>query len=148
MPHQHFCDVAAHHWTCSCDRICICGLPYEQAGHDRCPVELRACDRHEEEHLSASALPLPPGVVPITFPAELERTLRRATRSRRPPAAICIWCGHRYRRYSTQLEAEHFANHCSDAPQELQEHCKQRLQAPVLEQTKKTQNRRARCCRS
>jgi hypothetical protein len=40
---------------------------------------------------------------------------------------ICLWCGHRYADYSPKIEAEHFAKHCPEAPEELKETARARL---------------------
>ena len=41
----------------------------------------------------------------------------------------CLHCDHVYPNYTPELQDEHFAYHCPDAPKELQESAIQRLKA-------------------
>jgi hypothetical protein len=40
---------------------------------------------------------------------------------------FCLWCDHRYADYSPKIEAEHFAHHCPEAPEQLKESARARL---------------------
>jgi hypothetical protein len=39
----------------------------------------------------------------------------------------CLHCGHVYANYSPEIEARHFANSCSGAPEELKKSAQDRL---------------------
>jgi len=41
--------------------------------------------------------------------------------------AACLWCGHGYTEYTHELENEHFAYACPNAPKELRASAKKRL---------------------
>jgi hypothetical protein len=71
----------------------------------------------------------------INLPADAAAKLSRAVRNAKKPGivAACFWCGYGYRRYDHQLEDEHFANVCPNAPEELKTSAKKRLlRQPVL----------------
>ncbi len=55
----------------------------------------------------------------LRLPNDWKQKTRRALRRLNKYAAVCFWCGHGYAEYSKQLEDEHFAHHCPDAPEEL-----------------------------
>jgi hypothetical protein len=40
---------------------------------------------------------------------------------------FCLWCDHVYVKYNHRIENQHFANHCSGAPQELKDSARARL---------------------
>jgi hypothetical protein len=65
----------------------------------------------------------------IKFPADAEAKLRRAVRNAKKPrmVAACFWCGHGYTEYTHEVEDEHFANVCPNAPGKLKADAKKRL---------------------
>ena len=65
----------------------------------------------------------------ISFPADAGAKLRRAVRNAKKPGVVaaCLWCGHGYPKYNHEIENEHFARVCPNAPQELKANAKKRL---------------------
>lgn len=65
----------------------------------------------------------------INFPADAEAKLRRAVRNAKKPrmVAACFWCGHGYTKYTHEIEDEHFASVCPNAPAQLKADAKKRL---------------------
>jgi transketolase len=65
----------------------------------------------------------------IQLPADAGAKIRRAVRNAKKPhmVAACLWCGFGYTEYSHQLEDEHFAHGCPNAPEELKASAKKRL---------------------
>jgi hypothetical protein len=65
----------------------------------------------------------------INFPADAAAKLKRAVRNAKKPhmVAACLWCGFGYTKYSHEIEDEHFANVCPNAPKELKSNAKKRL---------------------
>jgi hypothetical protein len=63
------------------------------------------------------------------FPSDTEAKLRRAVRKARKPgvAAACFWCGHGYAKYDHEMEDEHFAKGCPNAPERLRADALKRL---------------------
>ena len=57
----------------------------------------------------------------LNLPKDHKKRTRRALKRLPKYAAVCFWCGHGYAEYSQEIEDEHFAHHCPDAPRELQE---------------------------
>jgi hypothetical protein len=95
----------------------------EQGDHSECPIELRACP----EHLDGLQPGEVAGGVPISFPEDTADKIKRAVEQGDSYAAVCFWCGHGYGRYTRKIEAEHFAQHCPDAPQQLKDSARARL---------------------
>ena len=65
----------------------------------------------------------------INFPADAAAKIRRAVRNAKKPCmvAACFWCGYGYTMYNHDIENEHFANVCPNAPRELKANAKKRL---------------------
>jgi len=65
----------------------------------------------------------------INFPADAAAKLTRAVRNAKKPhmVAACFWCGHGYTTYNHDVENEHFAYSCSNAPEEIKASAKKRL---------------------
>jgi hypothetical protein len=92
----------------------------------------------------------------IEFPADFEKKADRALRQLGKYVAACLWCGHGYEDISPELQDEHFADHCPDAPKDLIESARSRVQeakadvhAPKESARKETtSNRRCRRKRS
>jgi hypothetical protein len=85
----------------------------------------------------------------IKFPDDFDEKSERALKQLGRYAAACFWCGHGYKEYSAELEDEHFAYHCPDAPEELLEGARKRLMegnadAPEKTARKATSKRRCR----
>ena len=68
-------------------------------------------------------------MVKINLPADAGAKLRRAVRNAKKPGVVaaCLWCGHGYPKYNHEIENEHFARVCPNAPQELKANAKMRL---------------------
>jgi hypothetical protein len=68
-------------------------------------------------------------MVKINFPADAAAKIRRAVRNAKKPCmvAACFWCGYGYTMYNHDIENEHFANVCPNAPRELKANAKKRL---------------------
>jgi hypothetical protein len=66
----------------------------------------------------------------IKLPSDVEAKFRRAARKMRKPGivAVCLWCGHGYTEYTSEIEDKHFADVCPNAPQELKVNAANRLQ--------------------
>jgi hypothetical protein len=64
----------------------------------------------------------------LKLPPDWEKKSKRAFKQLEQYAATCFWCGYGYEEYSPELEGNHFAFHCPDAPEELKESAKARLQ--------------------
>jgi hypothetical protein len=65
----------------------------------------------------------------IILPEDTEAKVRRAVRKGKKPGvvAVCFWCGHGYTKYSPELEDEHFAKVCLNAPETLKVQAVKRL---------------------
>jgi glyoxylase-like metal-dependent hydrolase (beta-lactamase superfamily II) len=65
----------------------------------------------------------------INFPADAAAKMRRAIRKAKKPGIVgsCFWCGHGYAEYTHEIEDEHFANMCPNAPEKLKADAKKRL---------------------
>jgi hypothetical protein len=65
----------------------------------------------------------------INFPTDAGAKLRRAVRNAKKPGVVaaCLWCGYGYTMYNHEVEDEHFANACPNAPEELKANAKKRL---------------------
>ena len=111
VSHRHRCDFAGHDWQCSSrECVCICRVPMHTGDHSKCPVELRACPKHQpEEHTKMPAVEqkTPSKGRRIKLPPEhkLRRALRRL--SRPGFAGVCVWCGYRYRRFNLEIQQAH-----------------------------------------
>jgi hypothetical protein len=89
--------------------------------HSECPIELRACPHHA----SGAAAEAEPDGIQIDF--SMLSDDRQQTRpicrcgcdDTLPSVAFCIWCDHVYADFSPLTEDQHFAHHCSEAPEEL-----------------------------
>jgi hypothetical protein len=135
VSYYHYCDVAGHRWQCNgrasgpCE--CFCGLPMEEGDHSECPIQLLACPKHPQSEPGqiVEAEYNTEKLTPIQFPpdtaAKLKRSLKQAARC----GAVCLWCGHAYREYSLQMEDEHFAYHCPNAPEKAKQDAVSRLKA-------------------
>jgi len=68
-------------------------------------------------------------MVKINLPADAGAKLRRAVRKakKRGVVAACLWCGYGNQKYNHEIEDEHFANACPNAPKELKANAKKRL---------------------
>jgi hypothetical protein len=121
--HRHYCPVVGHNWPCddpTCE--CICGVPMEQAEHDDCPVELRACAAHPEDGFTAEANP---DAVAIDFGILSPENRAAKTKCNCGCAEIdaadivgwCMWCSHVYSAWSPAIANEHFANGCPGVPE-------------------------------
>jgi hypothetical protein len=63
----------------------------------------------------------------LKLPKDWEKKSSRALKKLETYAAVCFWCGHGYKVYTSELEDEHFANTCPDAPKELKDGAIKRL---------------------
>ncbi len=65
----------------------------------------------------------------LNLPADAEAKMRPASRKLKKPGtvAVCLWCGYGYPKYNHEIEDEHFANACPNAPEELKANAKKRL---------------------
>jgi hypothetical protein len=140
MSHYHHCDVTGHQWKCNGQACkCFCGLPMEEGDHTECPTELRACPKHAEAGpISKSEHDTKKSTL-IQFPPDTEAKLKRSIKQAARYGAACFWCGHGYRKYSLQMEDEHFAYHCPNAPEKAKLEAMSRLKA---------RRRKRRLCRS
>jgi hypothetical protein len=130
MSHRHYCDYAGHDWQCSGNCECLCGLLMEGNGHSDCPVELRACPEHSEEEKRNIAEAMASGHDPAFVQRWHERPNCECGCSEADLSNVvgwCLHCHHVYANYSPQIEAQHFANHCPGAPEELKQSSKMRL---------------------
>jgi hypothetical protein len=132
--HRHRCGVDGHEYECSGDCLCICGLAMSGNDHDDCPVELRSCPEHEvEQKQSMSEEALPPGLVEIMFPPEWQHaTLPHCECGCSDidfdkVVGWCFHCDHVYATYTPELDNQHFAYHCPDAPKTVKEAARARL---------------------
>jgi hypothetical protein len=158
MSHRHFCDVAGHYWECDGVRpgffgaapspcICFCGTSPEVGDHSDCPVELRACPEHKKYAMTGlpadESVPEPgEGLTRIKFPPDYKTKAKRAVKQAQKYGAACFWCGQGYEEYSRALEDEHFAHYCPEAPEQLKQIARKRIQ----EETNR--RNRPRSCRS
>jgi hypothetical protein len=130
MSHRHYCDYAGHDWQCSGDCECCCGLPMERHDHSDCPVELRACPEHaaEQQRSIAEAMSSEPDAA---FAQRLrERPHCECGCVETESSEIvgwCLHCDHVYVNYSPKIEAQHFADDCPGAPEELKKSARERL---------------------
>ena len=86
----------------------------------------------------------------IKFPPDFDEKSERALKQLGKYAAACFWCGHGYEEYTSEVEDEHFAHHCPDAPEELREGARKRLTEKDADAPKKTAPQKAtikRTCR-
>jgi hypothetical protein len=115
--HQHFCYVGGHDFECSEDCECICGQPMNGTDHGDCPVELRACPKHEAEQ-NMSEEPAPEAVVEIKFPAAPQRAALHCECGCSDVDASeivgwCLQCNHVYATYDQEIENRHSAYYCA-----------------------------------
>jgi hypothetical protein len=101
----------------------------EKGDHTECPVELRACPKHAEPRQIGKAEYAAEKLTLIQFPPDTEAKLKRSLKQAARYGAACLWCGHGYREYSLQLEDEHFAYHCPNAPEKAKQDAVSRLKA-------------------
>jgi hypothetical protein len=130
MSHRHYCDYAGHDWQCAGDCECICGLPMEGNDHNECPLELRACPEHapEQQRRMVEAMFSEP---------DAEFTQKWQERPHCECGCVeaelstvvgwCLHCDHVYVEYSPEIEAQHFADDCPGAPEELKKSSRERL---------------------
>ena len=130
MSHRHYCDYAGHDWQCDGDCECICGLPMEGNDHSECPVELRACP----EHSAAQQLSHAEATSSESDPAFAQKWQERphcecgcAEAQSSEAVGWCLHCDHVYVNYSPKIEAQHFADDCPGAPEELKKSARARL---------------------
>ena len=86
----------------------------------------------------------------LRLPDDFDEKSERALKQLKKFAASCFWCGYGYKEYSSELEDEHFAYHCPDAPEELKENARKRLRdsdASAQEKTASKQVTSKRKCR-
>ena len=106
MSHRHYCDSAAHDWQGSSrECVCVCGVPMHTGDHSECPVELRACPKHQSEERTkipavAQKTPSKRGRIKLPPEHKLRRALRRLPRP--GLAGVCVWCGYCYWRFKMQ----------------------------------------------
>jgi hypothetical protein len=65
----------------------------------------------------------------LNLPNDADAKFSRAIRNAKKPGIVgaCLWCGHGYPEYSREIENEHFANVCPNAPEQLKADAKKRL---------------------
>jgi hypothetical protein len=63
----------------------------------------------------------------LKLPRDWKKKSSRALKKLDTYAAVCFWCGHGYKEYTSELEDDHFAHQCSEAPKELKEGALKRL---------------------
>jgi hypothetical protein len=134
MSHRHFCDFAGHNWQCGEQCHCICGLPMEGHDHSNCSVELRPCPEHaaEQERRMAEAMSSVPDAAFMRESNEGESALPHcecgcAEIESSKVVGWCLHCDHVYVNYSPEIEDRHFADNCTDAPEELKKSARERL---------------------
>jgi hypothetical protein len=130
MSHRHYCDFAGHDWQCGGDCECICGLPMEGHDHSDCPVELRACPEHaaEQERSIAEAMSSEPDAAFIQKWQERPRCdCGCAEAESSKVVGWCLYCDHVYLDFSLVIQAQHFAEDCPGAPEELKKSARERL---------------------
>ena len=73
----------------------------------------------------------------IILPDDTDAKVRRAVRKGKKPGvvAVCFWCGHGYTEYSHEIENEHFAKVCPNAPEKLKVDATKRLGGAMSEPT-------------
>ena len=129
MSHRHYCDYAGHDWQCVGICECICGLPMEGNDHSECSVELRACPEHSAAQLSHAE-----ATSSESDPAFAQKWQERlhcecgcAEAQSSETVGWCLHCDHVYVSYSPKIEAQHFAEKCPGAPEELKKSARARL---------------------
>lgn len=134
MSHRHWCDWAGHDWQCSGDCECLCGLPMEGNNHSECPVELRACPKHEVEAARAIAEAMSAEPDPSFVQRWQERELALphcacgcAEGETSKIVGFCLHCDHVYAEFTPKIQDLHFAKHCPGAPGELKKSARERL---------------------
>lgn len=119
--------------------MCFCDLPCDVGDHSDCPIELRACPKHENGISPAELEAVKEaGAVEIQFPAKLPEALKEIASDSKNYVGFCLWCGHGYERYTREVVAEHFAYNCPDAPQGLKKHMKRVLTTRVTKRCRKS----------
>jgi hypothetical protein len=123
MNHRHYCDIAGHDWQCEKDCECICGFSMEGNDHSDCPVELRDCRQHQSQEstdMPAVAEKTSSKRGRLKFPPE--HRLRRALRRLSDPgfAGVCVSYGHRYKRFSLEIQDAHLLR-CPSYPEEARQ---------------------------
>jgi hypothetical protein len=65
----------------------------------------------------------------INLPDDAAAKVRRVSRKIKKPGvvAVCFWRGYGYAKYNHEIEDEHFARVCPDAPKILKANAKKRL---------------------
>jgi hypothetical protein len=127
--HRHACGVG-HYFECAADCECFCGLPMNGHDYSECPIDIRLCPEHENEH----DRPAPePGFVEIDFSSVKPRTVlphcECGCSKIEPGEGVgwCLHCDHVYVKYDPELEDHHFAYNCPEAPQAVKESARVRL---------------------
>ena len=130
MSHRHYCDFAGHDWKCAADCECICGLPMEGNDHSDCPVELRACPEHADEQQRSIEEAMSSEPDPALVQKWRERPSCECGCVETESSEVvgwCLHCDHVYVNYSSKIEAQHFADDCPGAPEELKKSARERL---------------------
>ena len=132
--HRHWCEVYGHDYQCVEDCHCICGLPMNGSDHSDCPVELRPCPEHkaEQERRMAEARSRGAQAGAESFCEEQDVSVPHckcgcSEIDSGEAVGWCFHCDHVYVKYTPELEAQHFAYHCPEAPQALKESARARL---------------------
>jgi len=132
--HRHWCEVYGHDYQCGEDCVCICGLPMNGSDHSDCPVELRPCPEHKAEQECRMAEAMARGAQAEAEPFCEEQDVsvphcKCGCSEIDPGEAVgwCFHCDHVYVKYNPELEAQHFAYHCPEAPHALKESARARL---------------------
>jgi hypothetical protein len=153
--HRHSCDYAGHYWQCegtalrpdagdTRPSVCMCmtcKIRMEEGDHSECSVELLVCPEHQQDALTRATESKKPDrlgdeLVPetdretmqkLSLPPDCDKKSASALKRLEKYAAACLWCSHGYEEYSPKLEDEHFAYHCTDAPEKLKANARSRL---------------------
>src|SRR5207244_12379314 len=111
--------------------VCICGLAMNGNDHGECPIEIRLCPEHQNKQ----DCPAPQtGFVEIDFSSVVKGRsalphCECGCSEIEPGEAVgwCPHCHHLYANYSPEIENQHFAYHCPEAPEVLKESARARL---------------------
>jgi hypothetical protein len=95
-------------------------------GNDQsdCPVELRPCPEHKAEHERRMAEAMSGENKTEMGQDEVPLPHCECGCSDTDPGKVvgwCLHCDHVYANYTPELQDQHFANHCADAPETLKD---------------------------
>jgi hypothetical protein len=101
-------------WVCPEDTVCLgCGLPMNTHDYQQCMNSPR---RKAPTTIQYEPLSSVPHCMCGCADADPDNVV-----------GWCMWCDHVYLEYNPTTEDQHFAHHCTDAPQELKTSARNRL---------------------